>query len=94
MRDKTCRRCDTPAPPEGSDTAAQWTSPNDSPQELYCPQCLTPGEEGALAKIAEQLEEDQMLLDRLPDARKSLFIPEQRSPASAPVPTDHPVSNA
>lgn len=73
---------------------ARWTSPDDSPQDLYCPACLTPGEELALTRIAEQLEEDQMLLDRLPDARRDIFLPEQRTPESAPAPTDHPLSNA
>jgi hypothetical protein len=94
MRDQTCRRCGTPAPPEGSGAFVRWTSARDSPRELYCPQCLTPGEEEALAKIAAQLEEDQLLLDRLPGARKNVFVPKQRTAGSAPVPTDHPVSKA
>jgi hypothetical protein len=94
MRDQTCRRCGAPAPPEGSDALARWTSPNDAPQDLYCPDCLTPGEEAELAKIAQQMEEDQMLLDRLPDARRNVVLPEQRTPESTPATADHPVPNA
>jgi len=94
MREQTCRRCGTPAPPEGSDALARWTSPHDTPQELYCPDCLTPAEEGALAKIAEQMEEDQLLLDRLPEARRNISLPQQRTPETTPATTDHPVANA
>ncbi len=35
-----------------------------------------------------------MLLDRLPDARKNIIVPQQRSPETTPATSDHPVANA
>jgi hypothetical protein len=57
----------------------RWAVVDDARRELYCPDCLTPGEENTLSAVADQAAEDQKLLDRLPNARTGVFIPEQRT---------------
>jgi hypothetical protein len=58
----------------------RWAVVDEARQELYCPDCLTPSEADTLSAVADQAAEDQMLLDRLPDAATGVFIPGQRTP--------------
>jgi hypothetical protein len=81
MSDQICRGCGTPAP-GGSGALVRWAVVDDAQHELYCPDCLSPREADALSAVADQAAEDQMLLQRLPDARTGIFVPEQRTPES------------
>jgi hypothetical protein len=65
---------------------------NQVDSELYCPDCLTPGEADCLSTVADQTAEEQFLLDRLPDSGQGVFVPEQRRPDAQPATTDQSVT--
>jgi hypothetical protein len=91
MTAQTCGGCGKPAPEDDTDALTRWAVVNQADSELYCPDCLTPGEADCLSTVAEQTVEDQLLLDRLPDAGEFVFVPKQRTCDAQPVVTDQPV---
>jgi hypothetical protein len=93
MRDQTCAGCGKPAPTADAAALTRWAAINQA-REIYCPDCLTPGEAECLSAVAAQMIEEKMLLDRRPDARKGVFVPEQRTGDSLPTSTDEPVSKS
>jgi hypothetical protein len=92
MSAQNCRGCGKPAPRADTDALTGWAVVNQADNELYCPDCLTPGEADCLSTVAEQKVEDQRLLDRLPDAGKGVFVPKQRTSDAQPAVTDQPVT--
>jgi hypothetical protein len=94
MSAQTCRGCGKPAPEDDVDALTRWAIVDQVDQvdtvdtELYCPDCLTPREADCLSTVAEQAVEDQRLLHRLPDAGRSVFIPEQRTSDPLPAVTE------
>jgi hypothetical protein len=92
MNAATCRGCGKPAPEDDADALSRWAVANQVDSELYCPDCLTPGEADCLSTVADQTAEEQFLLDRLPDAGQGVFVPEQRRPDAQPATMDQPVT--
>jgi hypothetical protein len=92
MSARTCRGCGKPTPEGDADALTRWAVVNQVDKELYCPDCLTPGEADCLSTVAEQMVEDQLLLDRLPGAGRGVFIPEQRTGDAQPAVADQPAT--
>jgi hypothetical protein len=92
MSAQTCRGCGKPAPQDDTEALTGWAMVHQVDNQLYCPDCLTPGEADCLSTVAEQTVEDHMLLHRLPDAGEGIFIPEQRTCDPKPAVADQPAT--
>jgi hypothetical protein len=84
MSEQTCRGCGKPAPFQDTNALVGWAVVDQVHSELYCADCLTPSEVDCLATVEEQAAEDRLLLNRLPDTGRGVFVPQQRSPNSQP----------
>jgi hypothetical protein len=92
MSAQTCRGCGKPAPEDDTGALTRWAVVNQADNELYCPDCLTPGEADCLSTVAAQTAEDHLLLDRLPDAGQGVFVPKQRTSDALHAVSEYPVT--
>jgi hypothetical protein len=83
MNERTCGGCATPVPTGDAHSLARWAVVSPRLTEVYCPNCLTPGEAARLSAAMDQLVEEETLLHRLREAGRDLFFPDNAQIARA-----------